>query len=91
MTEEAAWEIIGLIVGVVVLLVGAIYGLLLWEIRRVGRNLHSLRTEVTDLLLPVEKDVRELQRTQDKISAQMEEAKIWHEMVLALIREVLRR
>lgn len=84
-----AWRLLGIVAGVVVVLIGAIYGLLLWEIRRVGRGVHSLRTQVGELILPIEKDVRELQRKEARIEGRLEEASGWRTMVLELIRMVL--
>lgn len=84
--SDPAWQVLGISAAVVVALIGAIYALLLWEIRRVGRNVHLLRNDIGEMLLPIEKDVRELQRTTDRITGQLEEAGVWREMVLELIR-----
>lgn len=67
-------------------LITVICSLVWWDIKRVARNVHKLETHIGELLLPIEKDVRELQRSVDRIEGGQEEAGKWREMVLELIR-----
>ena len=46
-----AWQVIGIAVTVILLLVAAIYGWLVWEQRRLSKNLHGLRTIVQRVIL----------------------------------------
>lgn len=78
---DAEW--VRWIVGTLVL---AVASLAWYEVRRIGKNLHQLRTDISTMLLPIERDVRELQRTTDQITGQLREAAAWREMVLELIR-----
>jgi hypothetical protein len=46
-----AWQVIGFAVTIILLLVAAIYGWLVWEQRRLAKNLHGLRTIVQRVIL----------------------------------------
>lgn len=46
-----AWQILGIATLVVLALVGAIYGWLVYEQRRLAKNLHGLRTIVQRIIL----------------------------------------
>jgi len=46
-----AWQVIGIATLVVLALVGTIYGWLVWEQRRLAKNLHGLRTIVQRVIL----------------------------------------
>jgi hypothetical protein len=46
-----AWQVIGIAVTIILLLVAAVYGWLVWEQRRLAKNLHGLRGVVQRVIL----------------------------------------
>lgn len=46
-----AWQVIGIATLLILALVGTVYGWLVWEQRRLSKNLHSLRTVVQRVIL----------------------------------------
>jgi hypothetical protein len=46
-----AWQVIGIAALVIMALIGAIYGWLVWNQRRLGKNIHGLRTVVQRVIL----------------------------------------
>jgi hypothetical protein len=66
-------------------LISIIVSLVLWEIRRVGKNVHKLRTDVSSIVLGIESQVRAAQVQIANIQGQQEEARAWRELVMELI------
>lgn len=71
------------------ILITCIAGLVWYEIRRIGKNVHALRSEVGAMLLPVEADVRRIDRDVIAIAAAQAEAKQWRDVVLTLVQAVI--
>lgn len=68
------------------LAITCIAGLVWYEIRRVGKGVHQLRTDVSTMVLRLEADVRAAQREIAEIRGSAREAAQWRDMVLELIR-----
>ncbi len=46
-----AWQILGMAMGVIAMLVAAVYAWLVWDQRRLAKNIHKLRTIVQRIIL----------------------------------------
>lgn len=46
-----AWQVIAISAGIIAVLVGALYARLLWNLDRLGKNIHGLRTIVQRVIL----------------------------------------
>lgn len=86
--------------GIVGVLATTVGGLVWWDIRRIAKNLHALRTETSSLVLRVEQEMRANHRSaQEQIQALQTqiaevrggqvEAKNWRDLVLELVRLAL--
>lgn len=77
-TETIRWAI-----GILLSCIG---GLVWYEIRRVGANVHKLRSEVGTMVLNLETQVRAVERDVAELKGRQIEAGDWRDMVMVLLR-----